>query len=392
MLDSILDVADQIRRGELSSVSLVDLALSRIDATNPRLNAFITVTRELAHEQATAADNEIRANRWRGPLHGIPMAVKDFYDTAGIRTTAGFAQFAKRVPTKNAAMVNRLRDAGAVLVGKTNMHRLGAGTTSLESDFGPVVNPWNPQRVAGGSSGGSAVAVATGMCFGTVDTDAVGSGRLPAAICGVTCFKPTYGVLDASGILGDQPPPDPTIPLLSHPCVTARTPADVTVMFATLTGRPRAAAVPIKRLGVVTNYSATDEIRAAFERCVASLTEMDIELVETTAPFDAARFDAAAIQRDRADTRRNDFGGVDALVLPTLTARAPTIDEARAQGEQAVSPNNTFFCNYFGFPAMSVPAGVVGDCEPFGVQFVGARGEDELVLWLGETFYGALDI
>ncbi|HEV8217542.1 MAG TPA: amidase, partial [Gemmatimonadaceae bacterium] len=346
MLDSILDVADQIRRGELSSVSLVDLALSRIDATNPRLNAFITVTRELAHEQATAADNEIRANRWRGPLHGIPVAVKDFYDTAGIRTTAGFAQFAKRVPTKNAAMVNRLRDAGAVLVGKTNMHRLGAGTTSLESDFGPVVNPWNPQRVAGGSSGGSAVAVATGMCFGTVDTDAVGSGRLPAAICGVTCFKPTYGVLDASGILGDQPPPDPTIPLLSHPCITARTPEDVAVMFATLTGRPRAVAAPIKRkLGVVTNYSATSEIRAAFEQCVASLAEMDIELVETTAPFDAARFDAAAIQRDRADTRRNDFGGVDALVLPTLTARAPTIEEARAQGEQAVSPNNTFFCN-----------------------------------------------
>jgi len=392
MFDTILDAADRIKRGDLSSVSLVDLALARIDAINSRLNAFITVTRELAHEQATEADNEIRANRWRGPLHGIPVAVKDFYDTAGIRTTAGFAQFAQRVPTKNAAMVSRLGDAGAVLVGKTNMHRLGSGTTSLESDFGAVVNPWNPQRVAGGSSGGSAVAVATGMCFGTVDTDAVGSGRLPAAICGVTCFKPTFGVLDPSGILGDQPPPDPTIPLLSHPCITARTPEDVAVMFATLTGRPRAATAPIKRLGVVTNYSATGEIRAAFERCVASLAEMNVELVETTAPFDAALFDAAAIQRDRADTRRNDFSGVDALVLPTLTARAPTIEEARAQGEQAVSPNNTFFCNYFGFPAISVPAGVLGDDEPFGVQFVGARGEDELVLWLGETFYGALGI
>jgi len=156
MLDSILDVADRIKRAELSSASLVDLAFERIDATNPRLNAFITVTRELARGQAANADNEIRSNRWRGPLHGIPVAVKDFYDTAGIRTTAGFAHFAQRVPTKNAAMVDRLRDAGAVLVGKTNMHRLGSGTTSLESDFGPVVNPWNPQRVAGGSSGGSA--------------------------------------------------------------------------------------------------------------------------------------------------------------------------------------------------------------------------------------------
>src|SRR6188472_1458975 len=121
MLDSILDVADRIKRAELSSASLVDLAFERIDATNPRLNAFITVTRGLAAN----ADNEIRSNRWRGPLHGIPVAVKDFYDTAGIRTTAGFAHFAQRVPTKNAAMVDRLRDAGAVLVGKTNMHRLG---------------------------------------------------------------------------------------------------------------------------------------------------------------------------------------------------------------------------------------------------------------------------
>jgi hypothetical protein len=119
MLDSILDVADRIKRAELSSASLVDLAFERIDATNPRLNAFITVTRELARGQAANADNEIRSNRWRGPLHGIPVAVKDFYDTAGIRTTAGFAHFAQRVPTKNAAMVDRLRDAGAVLVGKT---------------------------------------------------------------------------------------------------------------------------------------------------------------------------------------------------------------------------------------------------------------------------------
>ena len=386
MLDSILDVADRIKRAELSSASLVDLAFERIDATNPRLNAFITVTRELARGQAANADNEIRSNRWRGPLHGIPVAVKDFYDTAGIRTTAGFAHFAQRVPKKNAAMVDRLRDAGAVLVGKTNMHRLGSGTTSLESDFGPVVNPWNPQRVAGGSSGGSAVAVATGMCFGTVDTDAVGSGRLPAAICGVTCFKPTYGVLDASGILGDQPPPDPTIPLLSHPCITARTPDDVAVMFEALTGRARAAAAPLRRLGVVTNYTATAEIRAAFERCVASLAMMNVELVEATAPFDAARFDAAAIQHDRADTSRDDFIDLDAFVLPTLTARAPTIDEARAQGEQAVSPDNTFFCNYFGYPAISVPSGFLGETERFGVQFVGRKGADDLVLSVAGAF------
>jgi len=224
------------------------------------------------------------------------------------------------------------------------------------------------------------------MCFGTVDTDAVGSGRLPAAICGVTCFKPTFGVLDPSGILGDQPPPDPTIPLLSHPCITARTPDDVAAMFAALTGRARAAAAPLRRLGVVTNYTATAEIRAAFERCVASLAMMNVELVEATAPFDAARFDAAAIQHDRADTSRDDFIDLDAFVLPTLTARAPTIDEARAQGEQAVSPDNTFFCNYFGYPAISVPGGFLGETERFGVQFVGRKGADDLVLSVAGAF------
>ena len=389
MLDSILSVADKLRRHEVSASSLADHALARIDALNPRLNAFITVTHQLAREQASQAERDARSGTRRGALHGIPVAVKDFYDTAGIRTTAGLARFAQRVPKTNAAMVNRLREAGAVLVGKTNMHRLGSGTTSLDSDFGPVINPWSARRVAGGSSGGSAVAVATGMCFGTVDTDAVGSGRLPAAICGVTCFKPTFGVLDPTGILGDQPPPDPTIPLLSHPCITARTPEDVAVMFAALTDRPLAAPAPVRRLGVVTNYSATVEIRAAFDGCVASLVAMGIERVDVTAPVDDARFDAAAIQRDRADATREGFAKVDALVLPTLAARAPTIDEARAQGELAVSPNNTFFCNYFGFPAISVPTGFLADDLPFGVQFVGPRGADDLVLSLAEEFWRA---
>jgi aspartyl-tRNA(Asn)/glutamyl-tRNA(Gln) amidotransferase subunit A len=358
-LPSILDASEHIRRGEVSAIALADSALERIDRLNPSLNAFITVTHELARSQAAAADSEFRAGRVRGALHGLPVAVKDFYDTAGIRTTAGFVHFAQRVPTRNAALVNRLNDAGAVLVGKTNMHRLGSGTTSLDSDFGPVVNPRDARRVAGGSSGGSAVAVATGMCFGTVDTDAVGSGRLPAAICGVSCFKPTYGVLDASGILADQPAPDPTILLLSHPCVMARTAEDAAVMFATLADRPLAETALVRRLGVVTNYSGTPEIRSAFDRCLASLRSIALELVETTAPFEAARFDAAAIERARL-------------------------------GELAVSPNNTFFCNYFGYPAISVPAGFLTDDLPFGIQFVGPTGADDRVLSLAQAFHRVL--
>src|SRR5690348_4929174 len=132
--ESILGVAERLRRGELSATTLAELALDRIGTLNPTLNAFITVTAELAREQASAAEKHGRSGEWRGPLHGVPVGVKDFYDTAGIRTTAGFAKFASRVPTKNAVLVDRLRRAGAVLVGKTNMHRLGSGTTSLDSD------------------------------------------------------------------------------------------------------------------------------------------------------------------------------------------------------------------------------------------------------------------
>jgi aspartyl-tRNA(Asn)/glutamyl-tRNA(Gln) amidotransferase subunit A len=150
---SIADVSIRMREGRLSPVALVEHCLERIDALSSQLNAFITVTTELARDQARKAERDIGSGHWRGPLHGVPVAVKDFYDTAGIRTTAAFEHFETRVPRDDAEMVARLRGAGAVLVGKTNMHKLGMGTTSLDSHFGPVVNPWNPSHVAGGSSG-----------------------------------------------------------------------------------------------------------------------------------------------------------------------------------------------------------------------------------------------
>src|SRR5262245_57216031 len=160
---SIAEVSAAMRERRLSPVSLIEHALQQIQRLNPRLNAFITVTADLARDQAQHAADEIVSGRWRGPLHGVPVAVKDFYDTAGIRTTAGFERFQDRVPARDADMVGALRRAGAVLVGKTNMHKLGTGTTSLDSHFGPVVNPWSADHVAGGSSGGSAAAVAAGL-------------------------------------------------------------------------------------------------------------------------------------------------------------------------------------------------------------------------------------
>ena len=395
---SISELARDIRERRLSPIALVEKCLGRIETLDVRLNAFITVTSELARLQARQAEAEIAAGHWRGPLHGIPVAVKDFYDTAGIRTTAGFRQFEHRVPEQDAEMVKRLREAGAILVGKTNMHRLGMGTTSLVSDFGPVVNPWNTNHVAGGSSGGSCVAVAAGLCFATVDTDAVGSGRLPAAICGVTCHKPTFGTLSGAGILAGEKA-EPAILMLSHVCVTARSADDVSLVFETLTSAPGAgvdssrdasrAPMSIRRVGVVANCKASDDVRVAFDRVVSTLAAMEIETRDVMVPFDAATFDVSRIDADRAAIDASLFADVEAIVLPTLAAPAPTVDSARAQGDLAVAPDNTFFCNYYGIPATSVPAGFDGNGVPLGVQFVGPHGADDRVLALARSFQQA---
>jgi len=389
---SITEISTRIRDRRLSPIALAEHCLDRIEALNPTLNAFITVTAELAHEQARTAEREIRDGHWRGPLHGVPVAVKDFFDTAGIRTTAGFEHFQNRIPTRDAVMVAKLRDAGGVLVGKTNMHKLGMGTTSLDSHFGPVVNPRNASYVAGGSSGGSAAAVAAGLCFATVDTDAIGSGRLPAAICGVTCHKPTFGLLSTEGILaGEQA--DPAILMLSHACVMARSAEDVALVLTALGDAPFADAsrVPLslRRVGIVTNFVGDGEVKSNFETVIASLATMKLETREIEAPFDGASFDVRGVEKDRAAINASLFRDVDAIVLPTLTSPAPTVEDARARGDTAVAADNTFFCNYYGLPAISVPSGVDRHGLPLGVQFVGPRGGDANVLALAHAYQGA---
>lgn len=379
-------------------MSLAEHCLRRIDTLNPTLNAFITVTADLARDQARRAASEIASGRWRGPLHGVPVAVKDFYDTAGIRTTAAFEHFQGRVPTHDADLVRALRDAGAVLVGKTNMHKLGMGTTSLDSQFGPVVNPWSPNHVAGGSSGGSAAAVAAGLCCATADTDAIGSGRLPAAVCGVTCHKPTFGLLSPVGILAGEPA-DPAILTLGHPCVTARSAEDVAlalraIVAASTDGKtlPDASGRPVqnRRIGVVTNFVADDLIRADFATVIDALESMQVTLIEIEAPFASASFDLSRVGHDRATINASLFGDLCVIVLPTLTAPTPTVTEARARGDMAVSPQNTFFANYFGLPAVSVPIRPYDGRMPTGVQFVGPQGADAEVLALAMAYQRAI--
>ncbi len=386
---SIAEIGTRLRERTLSCVELTEQCLARITRLNPKLNAFITVTSELAREQARAAQREIDAGHWRGPLHGVPVAVKDFYDTRGIRTTAGFEHFARRVPNDDADIVIGLREAGTVLVGKTNMHKLGMGTTSLDSHFGAVVNPWNARYVAGGSSGGSAAAIAAGLCFATIDTDAVGSGRLPAATCGVACHKPSFGVLSNAGILAGEPA-DPAIVLLSHPSVMARSPDDVHLAFSALTSASNDDAARIRRIGVVTNFAASDAIRVALASVVASLESMDFQMHEIEVPFAAASFDVRNLDARRAAINATLFRDVDVLALPTQTTQTPTVDDAKERGDMAVSADNTFFCNYFGLPSITVPCCLDNNGLPLGVQFVGPHGNDAAVLRLAQAYRQAV--
>src|SRR5258707_14693171 len=229
-LTDITTIQKQVRMQEVSPVEVVIACLKRIEQLHPKLNAFITVLAEQALAQARVAEAEIKAAKWRGPLHGIPVGIKDFYDTAGIKTTAGFDRFKDRVPGKDAVGVAKLKEAGAIIIGKMNMHRLGMGTTGIDSYYGPVRNPWNAEHIPGGSSAGSAAAVASGMCYATLDTDAIGSCRLPAACCGVVGFKGTFGEISSKGILEGEKT-DEAILWLSHPGITTRSAEDTAIVL-----------------------------------------------------------------------------------------------------------------------------------------------------------------
>ena len=229
MLTSIVETGELLRKGKLSPVELTKNCLAQIEKLNPTLNAFVTVTAELALTQARAAEAEILSGHWRGPLHGIPLALKDLIDTAGIRTTAASALFKDRVPTDDAEVVRRLKEAGAVLLGKQNLHEFAYGGSSMISYYGEVHNPWDPARIAGGSSGGSAASVAAGLGYGAIGTDTAGSVREPAALCGVVGLKPTYGRVSVRGVI-------PLSLSLDHIGPIARTVSDAAVMLQVIAG------------------------------------------------------------------------------------------------------------------------------------------------------------
>ncbi len=227
---SIEQAARLLRSRKISPVDLVEAALARIERLNPRLNAFLTVVADGARRAARQAEKELRKRRDRGPLHGVPISLKDNIWTRGIRTTAGSKILADFVPDIDATVARRLSRAGAILIGKTILHEFAYGISSENPHYGPVHNPWALERIPGGSSGGSAASLASGIGFASVGTDTGGSIRIPAALCGIVGLKPTYGRVSCYGVV-------PLARSLDHAGPLARTVADVAILLRTIAGR-----------------------------------------------------------------------------------------------------------------------------------------------------------
>lgn len=444
---TIREAGRALRERKLSSVELTRLAIEQIGRLNPKLNAFITITAESALERARQADAELAGGNDRGPLHGIPIAHKDLFLTRGVRTTCGSKIYANFVPDHDAAVVEKLDAAGAVSLGKLNMHELAFGITSTNPHFGAVRNPWNPEHIPGGSSGGSGAAVASEMVFAATGSDTGGSIRIPASFCGVVGLKPTYGRVSRFGAL-------PLAFSLDHMGPLARTVRDAALLLNAMAGHDardpgsaqRAAAdfVPADhceirgvRIGVPQEFffdrldpEVEAAVRGALARAealgavvkpvrlpdmvnlntagmvvqfseVAAVLEPHLDKREqfgkdVLALVDQGRFLSAPDYVNAQRVRRQmqlDFRGVwtsvDCLIMPTTAVTAAQIGETvvRVGGqEEDVRPASTRLVrpfNALGLPALSMPCGRNAAGLPIGVQIVGRPFEEAAMLRVG---------
>jgi aspartyl-tRNA(Asn)/glutamyl-tRNA(Gln) amidotransferase subunit A len=445
VLKSILETGELLRKREVSPVELTKSCLDQIEKLNPTLNAFITVTAELALAQARAAEDEIGRGNWRGPLHGIPLALKDLIDTAGIRTTAASALFEDRVPAEDAEVVRRLKNAGAVLLGKQNLHECAYGGSSMISYYGEVRNPWNPSCIAGGSSGGSAASVAAGLGYAAIGTDTAGSVREPAALCGIVGLKPTYGRVSTRGVI-------PLSWSLDHVGPLARTASDAAVLLQAMAAHDardansvdapvpdylaalREGLKPLK-IGIPRKffYEELDrEVASAVEQAINVVSALGNDLFETVieVPTDRTLQTAEAyayhakfvsrspelyqaetlrrirsgeeISADEFEKRRREqkqirssihkaFEKVDALLTPTAPVPAPAIDELKRNPEllrpcELLLLRNTRPVNVWGLPAISIPCGFTSAGLPVGLQIIGPHWREDRVLQLAHAY------
>jgi aspartyl-tRNA(Asn)/glutamyl-tRNA(Gln) amidotransferase subunit A len=421
-VQTISAAARALRAGSVSAANLVETSLEAIDRSSGATNAFIRVDADGARAAAAQADAERARGIDRGPLHGIPISLKDIIDVAGQPTTAASKVFADRLPDRDAAVVARLRDAGAIILGKTNLHEIALGTTSEASSFGPVRNPWDHLRSAGGSSGGSAAAVATGMGLASIGTDTGGSIRIPAAACGVVGLKPAFGDVPTAGVV-------PLSFSLDHVGPLTRTVSDAAWVWAALSAHPVEAPAPVAlatlRLNRLDGYFARldHDVRTAFDDALGALSGKGVtirgaEIPEADAigavyvsvalpeafawhePHLIARaadyssevrarleigrsiraVDYLKAQRSR-DTLREAVNvalkDCDALVLPALPIIAPLLGakEAPLDGTDATVPirsamlRQTQLFNLTGHPAITLPLRTRG--LPAGLQLVG---------------------
>lgn len=446
---TISELSELIRTRKISPVEITRAILERIDKLNPLLNAYITVTADLATKSAQEAESEIQHHRWRGPLHGVPIALKDLFDTAGVRTTAASALFRDRMPDQDAEVVRRLKAAGAVLLGKTNMHEFAYGGTSLVTAFGGVHNPWDTGHIAGGSSGGSAAAVAAGLCYGALGSDTAGSIRQPAAYCGIVGLKPTYGLVSTRGVI-------PLSWSLDHVGPMARAVTDAALLLQTIGGydpeeitsirmdvpnyraalRQRIASV---RLGIARDFffdgldpeieAAITEALSVLGRLTAGASEVPLparnqeELRSTVRSAEAYTYHAKFVAkspelyqpetlarlrtdanvtttayiegRRQLDSMRRNIGqvfqSVDVIVTPTSPILPRLIDDfspARGGSPDFLVRNiqNTSPFNVYGWPTISIPCGLSAASLPIGLQISGPPGRDALVLQVAHAY------
>lgn len=444
----IRDALAALRKRRVSPIELTRACLERIERLEPSINAFITVTAEQALDRARLLETQRMRGRARGLLHGIPVALKDNIDTAGVRTTAAAAAFDKRVPAEDAEVTRRLLDAGAVILGKLNMDECAYGVTSTTGHFGAVRNPWARDFIAGGSSGGPGAAVAAGLCLGALGTDTGGSIRQPAAFCGITGLKPTYGLVSTRGVV-------PLSWSLDHVGPLARSAADTALLLQVIAGYDPADASSAEF--TLPDYSAalnrsTRKLRIGLPRrpffdgldpdvaqtidtAIKILTDMTSRITEVTLPavpnlalmfveansyystkiqqapdgFSAAtrslvemgsKIDAAdyaEAQRKLIMIRRQAlavFRDVDLVVTPTTPNLPDTIAASRqpiAQRGPPLSARNTTPFNIYGWPTISIPCGFSGNGLPIGLQVSGPLCADASVLALAHAFQQRTD-
>lgn len=444
---TISEAGAKLRSGETTAAALTQMMLERIEVLNGTLNAYITVTADLAREQARQADAELQQGLDRGPLHGIPVAVKDLFATKGIRTTCGSKLFENWIPDHDATVVTRLREAGAVLLGKTGLHELAYGTSSINPFFGAIGNPWAPDHDPGGSSGGSASAVAAGLAYAALGSDTGCSIRQPAHCCGIVGHKPTFGLVSKAGAL-------PLVWTMDHVGPLTRSVQDAAYVLDAIAGHdpgdpysvpqrgmdgfdPMGGALSEVRIGVVRRYffDGHADVVAVVDAALDTLRDLGARIVDVDLPniddaFAAAGVtftEALAIHRKNLEDRPEDFSdevrgkllgsmdrkaadyaeaqhfrrlftaqvheamaGCDVLAAPTATiAAAPIAD--RPEDYRLLSWKNTGIFDLTGQPSISIPCGFTEAGLPVGLMLTGRLFEDRTVLQIASLFEAATD-